>query len=212
MNRTFKKTALLMSAMAFMGLGYSSNAYAAGAPQEVQQATKKITGTVVDASGPVIGASVVEKGKSGNGVITDFDGNFSLSVSPGATLVISYIGYETQEIKVGNQSTLSITLKEDNAQLDEVVVVGYGTQKKKLVTGATVQVKGEDIAKLNTTNALTAMQSSTPGVNITQSSSQPGQGFKVNIRGMGTIDNQQRRALTDSTHTTDIYLKALSWL
>ena len=187
MNRNFRRTALMMSAMAMFGLGYSSNAYAAGAPQEIQQATKKITGTVVDASGPVIGASVVEKGKSGNGVITDFDGNFTLTVSPGATLVISYIGYETQEVKVGNQSTINVTLQEDNAQLDEVVVVGYGTMKKKLVTGATVQVKGEDIAKLNTTNALEAMQSSTPGVQITSSSTQPGKGYKVYIRGMGTI-------------------------
>ena len=186
MNRNFRKTALMMSALAMLGIGYSSNAYAAGAPQEIQQATKKITGTVVDSQGPVIGASVVEKGKSGNGVITDFDGNFTLTVSPGATIVISYVGYETQEVKVGNQSNLNITLKEDNAQLDEVVVVGYGVQKKKLVTGATVQVKGEDIAKLNTTNALEAMQSSTPGVQITQSSSQPGKGYKVYIRGIGT--------------------------
>ncbi|MBR5989685.1 MAG: TonB-dependent receptor [Prevotella sp.] len=186
MNRKFRKTALLMSAMAMFGLGYSSNAYAAGAPQEIQQATKKITGTVVDAQGPVIGASVVEKGKTGNGVITDFDGNFTLSVTPGATIVISYVGYETQEIKVGNQDNFQITLKDDNALLDEVVVVGYGTMKKKLVTGATVQVKGDDIAKLNTTNALEAMQSSTPGVQITQSSTQPGKGYKVYIRGIGT--------------------------
>jgi len=186
MNRNFRKTALLMSAMALLGLGYSSNANAAGAPQEVQQATKKITGTVVDASGPIIGASVVEKGKTGNGVITDFDGNFTLNVTPGATIVISYVGYETQEIKVGNQDNFQITLKEDNAQLDEVVVVGYGTMKKKLVTGATVQVKGDDIAKLNTTNALEAMQSQTPGVQITQNSTQPGGGYKVYIRGIGT--------------------------
>ena len=187
MNRNFRKTALLMGTMAFLGLGYSSNAYAAESPQEVQQATKKITGTVVDAQGPVIGASVVEKGKTGNGVITDFDGKFTLNVNPGATIVVSYVGYQTQEIKVGNQSSINITLKEDDALLEEVVVVGYGTMKKKLVTGATVQVKGEDIAKLNTTNALEAMQSSTPGVQITQSSSQPGKGYKVYIRGIGTI-------------------------
>ena len=189
MNRNFRKTALLMGTMAFLGLGYSSNAYAAESPQEVQQATKKITGTVVDAQGPVIGASVVEKGKTGNGVITDFDGNFTLTVSPGATIVVSYVGYQTQEIKVGNQSSFNITLQEDDALLDEVVVVGYGTMKKKLVTGATVQVKGEEIAKLNTTNALEAMQSSTPGVQITQSSSQPGKGYKVYIRGIGTTGN-----------------------
>ena len=187
MNRNFRKTALMMGALTLLGLGYSSNANAVGAPLEFQQATKRITGTVVDAQGPVIGASVVEKGATNNGTVTDFDGNFSLNVNPGATIVISYIGYETQEVKVGNQSNLTVTLKDDNALLDEVVVVGYGVQKKKLVTGATVQVKGDDIAKLNTTNALGAMQSSTPGVQITQSSSQPGKGYKVYIRGIGTI-------------------------
>ena len=190
MNKKVRKTALLMGVMALLGLGYSSNAYAAGDVQNVQQATKKITGTVVDAQGPVIGASVMEKGTT-NGTVTDFDGNFSFNVNPGATIVISYIGYETQEIKVGNQSNINITLSEDDAVLEEVVVVGYGTMKKKLVTGATVQVKGDDIAKLNTTNALEAMQSSTPGVNITQSSSQPGKGYKVYIRGIGTIGDSQ---------------------
>ena len=211
MNRKFRKTALLMSAMALLGLGYSSNANAAGDVQNVQQATKKITGTVVDAQGPVIGASVVEKGTT-NGTVTDFDGNFSLSVNPGATIVVSFIGYETQEIRVGNQDNFQITMKDDNAVLEEVVVVGYGTQKKKLVTGATVQVKGEDIAKLNTTNALTAMQSSTPGVNITQSSAQPGQGFKVNIRGMGTIGESSPLLIIDGINagTADNGLNGLN--
>ena len=211
MNRTFRKTALLMSALALLGLGYSSNANAAGSPQEVQQASKKITGTVVDAQGPVIGASVVEKGTT-NGTVTDFDGNFSLSVNPGATIVVSFIGYETQEIKVGNQDNIQVTMKDDNAVLEEVVVVGYGVQKKKLVTGATVQVKGEDIAKLNTTNALTAMQSSTPGVNITQSSSQPGKGFKVNIRGVGTIGNSSPLLIIDGINagTADDGLNGLN--
>ena len=211
MNRNFRKTALLMSAMALLGLGYSSNANAAGDVQSVQQATKKITGTVVDAQGPVIGASVVEKGTT-NGTVTDFDGNFSLNVNPGATIVISFIGFETQEIKVGNQDNFQITMKDDNAVLEEVVVVGYGTQKKKLVTGATVQVKGEDIAKLNTTNALTAMQASTPGVNITQASSQPGQGFKVNIRGMGTIGESSPLLIIDGINagTADNGLNGLN--
>ena len=211
MNRKFRKTALLMSALALLGLGYSSNANAAGAPQEVQQATKKITGTVVDAMGPVIGGSVVEKGTT-NGTVTDFDGNFSLNVKPGATIVISFIGFETQEIKVGNQDNFQITMKDDNAVLEEVVVVGYGVQKKKLVTGATVQVKGEDIAKLNTTNALTAMQASTPGVNITQSSSQPGKGFKVNIRGVGTIGNSSPLLIIDGINagTADDGLNGLN--
>ena len=89
-----------------------------------------------------------------NGVITDIDGNFTLNVQPGATIVVSFIGYQPQEIVVGNQTSFKIQLKEDTELLDEVVVVGYGVQKKKLVTGATVEVKGEDIAKLNTTQAL----------------------------------------------------------
>ena len=200
MNQTFRKTALMVGAFSLLGMCYSPEVYAADAVQDVQQATKKITGTVVDAQGPIIGASIMEKGTT-NGTITDFDGNFTLSVKPGATIVISYIGYETQEVKVGDQSQINVTLKDDNAVLEEVVVVGYGVQKKKLVTGATVQVKGEDIAKLNTTNALTAMQASSPGVNITQSSSQPGKGFKVNIRGVGTIGNSSPLLIIDGINS-----------
>ena len=138
-----------------------------------------IKGTVNDENGePVIGATVKVK-ETQKGTITDFDGNYSIEAASNATLVFSYVGYVTQEVKVGGKSTLNITMKEDNTTLNDVVVIGYGTMKKKLVTGATVQVKGDDIAKLNTTNALEAMQSSTPGVQITQSSSQPGKGYKV---------------------------------
>ena len=190
MNQNFRKTALLFGACAIAGLFWTPKAMADSAVNTVQsvQQDRKVTGTVVDAMGPVIGASVLEKGTS-NGTVTDLSGNYSLSVKPGATLVISYIGYKTQEIKVGNNTRLDVTLDEDNTNLDEVVVIGYGVQKKKLVTGATVQVKGEEIAKLNTTNALEAMQSSSPGVQITQSSSQPGKGYKVYIRGIGTTGN-----------------------
>jgi TonB-linked SusC/RagA family outer membrane protein len=150
-----------------------------------------IKGTVNDENGePVIGATVKVK-ETQKGTITDFDGNYSIEAASNATLVFSYVGYVTQEVKVGGKSTLNITMKEDNTTLNDVVVIGYGTMKKKLVTGATVQVKGEDIAKLNTTNALEAMQSSTPGVQITQSSSQPGKGYKVYIRGIGTTGDSQ---------------------
>ena len=150
-----------------------------------------IKGTVNDENGePVIGATVKVK-ETQKGTITDFDGNYSIEAASNATLVFSYVGYVTQEVKVGGKSTLNITMKEDNTTLNDVVVIGYGTMKKKLVTGATVQVKGEDIAKLNTTNALEAMQSSTPGVQITQQSSQPGKGYKVYIRGIGTTGDSQ---------------------
>ena len=203
MNRKFRKTALLMSAMALLGLGYSSNAYAAGDVQNVQQATKKITGTVVDAMGPVIGASIMEKGTT-NGTVTDFDGNFSLNVKPGATIVVSFIGFKTQEIAVGNQSTFNITMEDDNAVLEEVVVVGYGVQKKKLVTGATVEVKGEDITKLNTTQVLGALQSQSPGVSIQAVSGQPGDGFKVAIRGAGTNGDTKPLYVIDGVAGGDI--------
>jgi TonB-linked SusC/RagA family outer membrane protein len=196
MVKTISRTALFVGVFALSGFYFSPKVNAATSINEVQQATKKITGVVVDAMGPIVGASVMEKGTT-NGTITDFDGNFSLNVKPDAWITISYIGYETQEIKVDNKNSFKITMKDDNAVLDEVVVVGYGVQKKKLVTGATVQVKGEDIAKLNTTNALTAMQSSTPGVQITQSSSQPGKGFKVNIRGVGTIGTSSPLLIID---------------
>ena len=190
MNQNFRKTALLFGACAIAGLFWTPKAMADSAVNTVQsvQQDRKVTGTVVDAMGPVIGASVLEKGTS-NGTVTDLSGNYSLSVKPGATLVVSYVGFKTQEIRVGNNSRIDVTLEEDNTNLDEVVVIGYGVQKKKLITGATVQVKGDDIAKLNTTNALEAMQSSTPGVQITQSSSQPGKGYKVYIRGIGTTGN-----------------------
>ena len=148
--------------------------------------TVRVTGQVVDAIGPVIGASVIESGTQ-NGTVTDFDGNFALNVQPGSSIEISSIGYRTQVLPVGDRTRFDVLLEEDTELLEEVVVVGYGTQKKKLVTGSTVQVKGEDLAKLNSTSALGAMQSSTPGVSIMSSSGQPGSGYNVNIRGMGTI-------------------------
>lgn len=176
-----------MGACTLMGMAYPPYAMASANEATVvaSQQAKKIQGTITDAAGPVIGASILEKGTS-NGTVSDLDGNFSLNVKPGAVLVVSYIGYKSQEITVGNQSTINIVLKEENTTLDDVVVVGYGVQKKKLVTGATVEVKGEDIAKRNTVSALSALQNQSPGVNIQAASGQPGDGFKVAIRGAGT--------------------------
>ena len=184
MNQTFRKTALLVGACAVLGLAYTPQAYAQQITR-TSQSTKKVTGTIVDDMGPLMGATVQVKG-TGTGAVTDANGNFSLNVPQGATLVVSYVGFKSQEIKVGNQSIINVNMQEDNA-LEEVVVVGYGVQKKKLFTGANISVKGEDVSKMNTTNALTALQSQAPGVNIAQSSAQPGKGFKVNIRGVGTI-------------------------
>ncbi len=163
-----------------------------------------VKGTVNDEAGePIIGATVKVQG-SNEGTVTDFDGKFSVRASSNATLVISYVGYVTQQVKVGGKSSVNVTLVEDNTTLNDVVVIGYGVQKKKLVTGATVQVKGDDIAKLNTTNALEAMQSSTPGVQITQSSSQPGKGYKVYIRGIGTTGNSKPLYVIDGVAGGDL--------
>ena len=147
---------------------------------------KPISGKVVSATDgeALIGATVQVQGTQ-TGTVTDFDGNFTLNAEDGQTLVISYVGYLTKKVKITG-SQLNIELEEDRKSLDEVVVIGYGVQKKKLVTGATVQVKGEDIAKLNTTNPLQALQGQTPGMTIISQSGQPGEGLKVNIRGLGT--------------------------
>ena len=156
-----------------------------------------VKGTVISGSDnePLIGASVMVQGTK-VGSVTDLDGNFSIEAKSGQTLEVSYLGFITQKVKV-NGSKLNITLQEDKHSLDEVVVVGYGVQKKKLVTGATVQLKGDDIAKLNTTNPLTAMQGQTPGVNIVSTSGQPGAAMSVTIRGLGTVGNSQPLYLID---------------
>ena len=158
---------------------------------------QKVTGTVISGSDnePLIGASVMVQG-SKVGSVTDLDGNFTIDAKSGQTLEVSYLGFITQKVKVNGQK-LNITLQEDKHSLDEVVVVGYGVQKKKLVTGATVQLKGDDIAKLNTTNPLSAMQGQTPGVNIVSTSGQPGAAMSVTIRGLGTVGNSQPLYLID---------------
>ena len=158
---------------------------------------QKVTGTVISGSDnePLIGASVMVQGTK-VGSVTDLDGNFTIDAKNGQTLEVSYLGFITQKVKVNGQK-LNITLQEDKHSLDEVVVVGYGVQKKKLVTGATVQLKGDDIAKLNTTNPLSAMQGQTPGVNIVSTSGQPGAAMSVTIRGLGTVGNSQPLYLID---------------
>lgn len=191
MNLNKKKAVLFTGAAiaAFACASTQTQAFAADAQSSAQamQQQGRVTGVVTDAEGePLPGASVTIKGTQ-KGVVTNIDGQYSIDAKPGDILVISYVGYLPSEVKVGQNPNLDIMLQENSNNLDEVVVVGYGVQQKKLVTGATVQVKGAQIAGMNTSNALTAMQSQAPGLQITQSSTQPGKGFKVNIRGMGTI-------------------------
>ena len=197
MNKTFRKTALLVGAFSLLGLCYSPNAHAADAPQEVQQA-KKITGTVVDAMGPVIGASVIVKGTT-NGVATDYDGNFSLNASPGQTLVISYIGYTTKEVKVtAGQSKYNITLEEDRKMLDEVVVIAYGQQKKVTITGAVSAVGGDELLKAPVANVSNALQGKLPGISVVQPSGMPGGDDPViRVRGVGSLNSAEPLVLVD---------------
>lgn len=156
-----------------------------------------VKGTVISGSDnePLIGASVMVQGTK-TGAVTDLDGNFTIEAKKGQTLEVSYLGFITRKIKVTG-STINVTLNEDKQSLDEVVVVGYGVQKKKLVTGANINVKGDDIAKLNTSNPLQALQGQTPGMSIISTSGQPGSGLKVNIRGIGTVSGSDPLYIID---------------
>lgn len=153
-----------------------------------QQAKKVITGTVVDETGqPVIGANVVEKGTT-NGSITDMDGKFTLSVSQGTILEVSYIGYLTMEIPVQNREVLNIALKEDTQRLDEVVVVGFGTQKKINLTGSVSSVSAKELEERPQPNVQNMIQGKIPGLQIVSNSAQPGRDSgNITIRGKGSF-------------------------
>ena len=149
-----------------------------------------VKGQVVDSNGePIIGASVLEKGTN-NGVITDIDGNFTLKVrSQNSVIVVSYLGYKTAELSASDKKVRQITLKEDTEVLDEVVVVGYGVQKKTTLTGAIDQVGGEVLESRAVTNVGLALQGQTPGLTVTRSSSRPGnEGLNFQIRGATSVN------------------------
>jgi TonB-linked SusC/RagA family outer membrane protein len=152
-------------------------------------AQQRVSGTVTDAAGePVIGANIVEKGVTANGTITDSNGNFTLSVKSGATLTVSYIGYVTQDVAVGNRSELRITLAEDSETLDEVVVVGYGTQKKINLTGSVASVGSTELTKRPVSNVQNMLQGKVSGMQINQAGGRPGsETGTVRIRGLGTF-------------------------
>ena len=149
-----------------------------------------VSGTVLDVhKEPVIGASVVLDGATGVGSITDFDCNFTLgNVPANGKLTISYIGYQTQNVSVNGRTSIAITLEEDSKQLDEVVVVGYGVQRKSDLTGSVSSVKAEDALKtMPTSNVTDALQGRMAGVSIVSSSGQPGSGSTIRVRGVNSI-------------------------
>lgn len=166
--------------------------------------TTTVRGTIVSqrTAEPVSGATVTVK-KTSRTAVADMAGKFSITASPGEVLVITSIGFATQEATVG-EGELRILLQDADNQLENVIVIGYGTQKKKLVTGSSVQVKGADIQKQSTTNALQALQGQAPGVQITSYSGQPGSGMNVIIRGKGTVGNFSPLYVVDGVQTNDI--------
>jgi TonB-linked SusC/RagA family outer membrane protein len=184
-----KKSSILMMLMA---LFVSATSFAQG-----------IKGTVIDENNEaVIGATVSDKADAKNATITDFDGNFTINVKAGQTIVVSYIGYETQEVAAKNGMT--IKLQPDNKVLDEVVVVGYGVQKKSAVTGAISQVKPEDMENRTISNAQQALQGKTSGVQVISTSAAPGSSPTVRVRGYSSNASSNPLYVVDGVRLSDI--------
>ena len=194
LSKTTRLRSLLLWSI-FPILLVSSNAFAQ---------TAKVSGTIVNqlTSAPVSGATITVKSSS-RATVTDEAGRFSIDASIGEILIVSSVGYLELEVKITSGS-INIQLAEAYNQMDNVVVIGYGSQKKKLVTGANFQVKGDDLQKQNTTNAWQALQGQAPGVQITSSSGQPGSGFNIIIRGKGTIGSFWPLVVVDGVQGVDI--------
>ena len=170
-----------------------------------------VRGKVTDSSGePIIGATVMLSGNQTVGALTDMDGNYSINVPSNSSLIFSCVGYATQTVPVSGRTTVDVMMPEDTEFLDETVVIGYGTQKKRLLTGATINISGDDILKQSTTNALGAIYSSVPGVNIVQSSGGPGAGYNITVRGIGTTGTSTPLVVIDGVASSMNSLNALN--
>ena len=189
-TKTTCRRMLWISLSIAMLWGISPQTFAAGGSSGAplaQGQSKKVSGVVTDAMGPVIGASVMIKGTS-QGTVTDLDGKFSINVSPGQTLVISYIGYNNREVVIGSSNTYSITLEEDKKVLDEVVVVGYGTMKKSDISGASVSMNEDQIKGSIITSLDQSLQGRAAGVSAVTTSGAPGSSSSIRVRGTATIN------------------------
>ena len=154
----------------------------------VSAQTITVKGNVKDTSGePVIGASVVEKGNTTNGTITDLDGNFSIKVDGKKTLVISYIGMKTQEVAVQGRKTINVQMVDDSKALDEVVVIGYGTVNKRDLTGSVASVSAKDLAAIPVASASEALTGKLAGVSVTTTEGSPDADIKIRVRGGGLL-------------------------
>ena len=201
---------LLQSIPVTVGLLVAANVYAEASqnqnldPTSVSQQNSTISGTVVDEKGEaLIGVNVLEKGTT-NGTITDFDGRFTLNLSSkNAVLVVSYIGYKTTEIAVNGRTDINVSLKEDSETLEEVVVVGYGTQKKVNLTGSVASVSAKDIQDVPASNTTSLLQGRMPGLVISQNGGQAGkEDMEVRVRGVGTFGNNNPMVIIDGVEGT----------
>lgn len=191
-----------------VGAGVTPPIHASNANVSISQQAKKVTGTVTDAKGePLLGVNVVVKGTT-NGTITDLDGKYSLEVEPNSILVVSYIGYVSQQIPASGE-VVNVTLKEDTQNLDEVVVVGYGTQQKKDITGSVAVVDTKDLLASSGSSATQQLQGKAAGVYIGQSGS-PGSQSMVRIRGINTVNDNGPLYVIDGVSTRNQDLSSLN--
>ena len=189
---TLKKRHVVLSLIIFFAMSCFNNLQAAN-----ENTKEKVSGIITDSrtNDPLIGVSVVEKGTT-NGTITDLDGKYSINVSQNSILEIKYIGYKSVEVRV-TKSELNVGLQEDNELLDEVVVIGYGVQKKSVTTAAISGVKAEELGKVSPTRVDNVLRGMVSGVNITAASGQPGDAARVRIRGIGTINDSDPLYVVD---------------
>ena len=192
MRNYFKILCAICAGLMTSAVATAANSVTTGKSVLEVSAAVQVKGKVVDSSGaPIIGATVMEVGTPSNGTLTGSDGTFTLSVNKGSSLSISYIGYKTATVRAVEGRIINVVLEEDSEMLNDVVVVGYGTQRKKLVTGATVHVDADNITAVNAVDAFGALQSLAAGMNIVQNSGQPGESYRVVIRGMGTAGSNE---------------------
>lgn len=169
-----------------------------------QQQAKTVTGTVTDVSGePIIGANIRIKGTT-TGTITDIDGNFSIKAEPQSVIEVSYIGYLTQETVINNQKSIRFLLKEDTKTLDEVVVIGYGVQKKADLTGSVANINTEKLNTQSNANIGQALQGKIAGVDIVSQGGAPGSGTRIMVRGIGTLNNASPLYIVDGMYMNSI--------
>src|SRR5574344_1274217 len=189
MDLKLRKTTLLVGLCSMMGTGYAIQVNAEPAINTVAavQQTKKVTGRVSDSQGPLIGATVMVKGTK-TGSVTDLDGNYSINASEGSVLVVSYVGYVTQEIKVGSNPSINFIMKDQGKNVNEVVVIGYGTQRKEAVTGSVVSMRGDLMRQVPGADITNALQGRIAGVDMTQVSSKPGATMQIRIRGTRSLN------------------------